>query len=92
VFSDFNISELREVTQRKFPQKAEAVDALLRNLSYDTVRTPISPDKRIEDPKDYAGYPVEQIPARLKESLEKTAPPEFAHRNMYVTANVLVRY
>jgi hypothetical protein len=50
-----------------------------------------NPHYTLDEP-DYAGYTVEQIPARLKESLEKTAPPEFAHRNMYVTANALVRY
>jgi hypothetical protein len=44
------------------------------------------------DEPDYTGYSIEQIPARLKESLENSSPPEFARRNMYVTANALTRY
>jgi probable addiction module antidote protein len=44
------------------------------------------------DEPDYAGYTVDQIPERLKESLERNSPPEFSKRNLYVTANVLERY
>lgn len=41
---------------------------------------------------DYAGYPAECIPHRLRLSLEKNSPFEFARRNLFVTSNVLERY
>lgn len=52
VLSDMNLSELKDVTQRKFPQKEKDIEAFLSGLSYTTIQAPISPDKRIADPKD----------------------------------------
>jgi predicted nucleic acid-binding protein len=52
ILSDYNISELKEVFGMKVPDKAEAIDVLLHNLVFECVRAPISPDKRIDDPKD----------------------------------------
>jgi putative PIN family toxin of toxin-antitoxin system len=52
VLSDYNLSELREVTQRKFPQKSEAIEAFLGALSFELIVASISPDSRISDPKD----------------------------------------
>jgi hypothetical protein len=44
------------------------------------------------DEPDYAGYTAEQISSRLMESLKKNSPKEFSRRNLFVTANALVRY
>jgi putative PIN family toxin of toxin-antitoxin system len=52
ILSDYNISELREVFSLKVPGKAEAIEVLLDNLNFEQVIAPISPDKRISDPKD----------------------------------------
>ena len=52
IISDFIISELRDVTQRKFPHKAQAIEAFLATLTYELVVASISPDKRIADSKD----------------------------------------
>jgi len=52
ILSDFNVSELRDVTERKFPQKLKTIEAFLDALSYDLIIAPVSPDRRIGDPKD----------------------------------------
>jgi hypothetical protein len=44
------------------------------------------------DEPDYAGYTAEQIPPRLAESLKRNSPEEFSRRNLFITANALVRY
>ena len=50
--SDYNISELREIVQRKIPAQMADVDVLLAKLAYELVVAPISPEKLISDPKD----------------------------------------
>jgi len=52
VLSDYNISELREIVERKTPQHMADVDVLLAKLSYELITAPISPEKLINDPKD----------------------------------------
>jgi putative PIN family toxin of toxin-antitoxin system len=50
--SDYNISELREVVEQKFPDKMAHIDAFLAKFTYSLVIAPISPEKLISDPKD----------------------------------------
>lgn len=52
VLTDYNITELRNVTKRKFPSKEADVDVLLSKLTYELVAAPLSPNKLISDPKD----------------------------------------
>jgi len=52
VLSDYNISELREIVERKAPEKMPDVELLLAKLAYELVIAPISPEKLINDPKD----------------------------------------
>ena len=52
VLSDFNISELRDIVERKTPQQMADVDVFLAKLSYELITAPISPEKLINDPKD----------------------------------------
>ena len=52
VLSDYNISELREIVQRKAPAQMADVEVLLAKLAYELVAAPISPEKLIRDPKD----------------------------------------
>ena len=52
VLSDFNISELRDIVERKAPQQMADVDVFLAKLSYELITAPISPEKLINDPKD----------------------------------------
>lgn len=56
VLSSFVVEELGLVVQRKFPNKAKAVDALLSGMSFELVYTPkeLEPGLfEIRDPKDY---------------------------------------
>ena len=57
VISSQILDELRAVVKRKFPDKANETEALLRRLSYEIAYTPenIDPDifPKIRDPKDY---------------------------------------
>jgi putative PIN family toxin of toxin-antitoxin system len=52
----FSIDEVFIVVKRKFPDKADVIDAFLRNLSYELVYTPLVLDKskipQIRDEKD----------------------------------------
>jgi len=52
VLSDYNISELREIVERKAPHKMMDIDVLLAKLAHELVMAPISPEKKISDPKD----------------------------------------
>jgi len=52
VLSDYNISELREIVERKVPAKIADIDVLLAKLAYELIIAPISPEKMIRDPKD----------------------------------------
>ena len=52
LLSDYNISELYDVAERKFPGRMSDIDAFLTEFSYELIIAPISPDKRINDPKD----------------------------------------
>ena len=52
VISDYNISELREIVERKVPELIGAIDVLMEKLAYELVVAPISPEKMISDPKD----------------------------------------
>ncbi len=56
VLSSFVLDELTYVIARKFPSRANAVDALLAGMSYELVYTPHEMDRglfNIRDPKDY---------------------------------------
>ena len=52
VLTDYNISELRSVTKRKFPHKESDIDVLLNKLPFELIPAPLSPQKLIADPKD----------------------------------------
>ena len=52
ILSDYNISELREIVERKVPDKMADIDVFLAKLAYEHVIAPISPEKLISDPKD----------------------------------------
>ena len=52
VLSDYNISELREIVERKIPEHMADIDVFLAKFAYEHVVAPISPEKLISDPKD----------------------------------------
>ena len=52
ILSDFNIAELRDIVNNKFPEKQADVDVLLAKLAFEMVPAPKSPHKLIADPKD----------------------------------------
>ena len=58
VLASFVIEELRAVVERKFPDKAMAVDRLLEKLSYETVYTPSHPKPGLFEIRDMKDYPV----------------------------------
>ena len=50
VLSSYVVDELKDVTQRKFPDKVEAVDTLLNQLPYELVQTPSFPFFHYQSP------------------------------------------
>jgi len=52
ILTDYNIAELRRITQQKFPSRHADVDVFLAELSFELVPAPLSPQKLIADPKD----------------------------------------
>jgi putative PIN family toxin of toxin-antitoxin system len=50
--SDYNVSELHDVIERKFSDRMPDVDAFLAKFAYELIIAPISPEKLINDPKD----------------------------------------
>jgi len=52
ILTDYNITELRYVAQKKSPAKLPDVDVLLAKLTYVQATAPLSPQKLIPDPKD----------------------------------------
>lgn len=58
VLSTFVISELKYVTQRKFPGRLQFVDRFLSELSYELVYTPDNIDYGMFDIRDLNDYPV----------------------------------
>ena len=52
VLTDYNISELRRVTRRKFPHKEADIDVLLNKLTYELIPAPEAPQKLMQDPND----------------------------------------
>ena len=52
ILSDFNIAELRDTVNKKFPEKQADIDVLLAQLAFNMVPAPKSPHKLIADPKD----------------------------------------
>ena len=58
VLSSFVIEELEYVVARKFPAKAQAVDALLSGMSYELVYTPKEMRRDLFTIRDGNDYPV----------------------------------
>ena len=58
VLSSYVIDELLNVTRRRFPNRTEAVDLLLKRLPYELVRTPERPDGGLFHIRDEKDYPV----------------------------------
>ena len=58
VLSSYVIDELKDVTQRKFPDKVEVVDTLLSQLPYELVQTPDQPKPGLFTIRDSKDYPV----------------------------------
>jgi len=52
------VDELKAVAQRKFPNKAKAIEALLAKMSYEYVYTPDSVDDTAVSIRDKKDYPV----------------------------------
>jgi predicted nucleic acid-binding protein len=52
VLCDYAIAECYNVVQRRFPQHAPVLDALMASLRYETAIAPRGPNARIPDPKD----------------------------------------
>ena len=58
VLASFVVEELRAVVERKFPDRALAIEALLDKLSYETARTPRQIAPGLFDIRDAKDYPV----------------------------------
>ena len=58
VLSSYVIDELLNVTRRRFPNRTEAVDLLLKRLPYELVRTPERPDGGLFHIRDEKDYPI----------------------------------
>lgn len=58
ILSSFIISELLEVTRRKFPSKLPAIDYFLSNLNYELVYTPTHIPPNLFQIRDSNDYPV----------------------------------
>jgi len=58
VLSSYVIDELLNVTRRRFPNRTEAVDLLLKRLPYELVRTPEHPEMGLFHIRDEKDYPV----------------------------------
>lgn len=58
VLSSFVIGELEAVTERKFPDKKDAVDRFLANLSYELAYTPHKMPGGLFEIRDQNDYPV----------------------------------
>lgn len=58
VLSSFVVDELKEVVQRKFPDKEATVDRLLAKMSYELVYTPRHIELGLFSIRDSKDYPV----------------------------------
>ena len=58
VLSSFVVEEMFAVVERKFPEKKEAVDEFLSNLTYELVYTPHNMKADIFQIRDVNDYPV----------------------------------
>lgn len=58
VLSTFVISELKYVTERKYPERLQFIDRFLSELSYELVYTPDNIDYSLFDIRDLNDYPV----------------------------------
>ena len=58
VLASFVIDELRDVVERKFPNRASAIDRLLEKMSYETAYTPREPEPGLFEIRDAKDYPV----------------------------------
>ncbi len=58
VISSYNIEEMVDVTERKFPAKRNAIDRFLMNLSYEMVYTPHWIEEKLVKIRDVKDYPV----------------------------------
>lgn len=58
VLSSFVVEELSSVVERKFPTKAEAIDALLSGMSFELVYTPKVMETGLFEIRDEKDYPV----------------------------------
>ena len=58
VLSTFVISELKYVTEKKFPEKSQFIDRFLSELSYELVYTPDNMDYSLFQIRDINDYPV----------------------------------
>ena len=58
VLSTFVISELKFVTERKFPERLQFIDRFLSELSYELVYTPDNMDYSLFQIRDINDYPV----------------------------------
>ena len=58
VLCSYVIDELHMVVERKFPNKADAVEKLLERMSYELVYTPKTIDKAVLEIRDVKDYPV----------------------------------
>ena len=58
VLSSYIVNELLDVTRRKFPDKATAVDTLLSQLPYELVYTPEQLNLEVFEIRDVKDYPT----------------------------------
>ena len=58
VLSTFTIDEAREVVARKWPDRVEALEQFLLQLSFDVVVTPLTPKTGLFEIRDPNDYPV----------------------------------
>lgn len=58
VLSSFVVDELEYVVAKKFPAKAQALDALLSGMSYELVYTPREMPRDLFEIRDAKDYPV----------------------------------
>lgn len=58
VLSSYVVDELKDVVNRKFPQKKASIDKLLFLMSYEYVYTPSEMDDSLFEIRDIKDYPV----------------------------------
>lgn len=58
VLSQYIVDELKDVTHRKFPDKVDTVDTLLKHLPFELVVTPAEPEPGLFEIRDAKDYPV----------------------------------